>query len=200
MSRVLRMAVLVGAIALVAGCSSKGPAETALKAADQALEGAKPTLEAYLPAQMASLQQASAAAHEKFDKGDYKGAMADAQALVTQVQAAVTEAGQKKEEYSKMWNEMSGTMPAMMTALETKVNELAAMKKMPAGMNPQTLDEVKTEMAAAQQQWGQASTAYQEGRVSDAMQMAGQVKSSVEGMMAKVGMGQAGMSQAGMGH
>jgi len=188
MSRVLRMAVLISAIALLAGCSSKGPAETALKAADQALEGARATLEGYLPAQMASLQQASAAAHEKFDKGDYKGAMADAQALVTQVQAASTEAGQKKEEYAKMWNEMSGTMPAMMTALDTKVNELSAMKKLPEGMNAQMLEEVKMEMSAAQQQWSQASTAYQEGRVADAMQLAGQVKTSVEGMMAKVGM------------
>jgi uncharacterized lipoprotein len=96
MSRVLRMAVLLSAISLLAGCSSKGPAETALKASDDALEGARPTLQSYAPEQLASLQQTATTAHEKFDKGDYKGAMADAQGMMPQIQAAVAEAGQKK--------------------------------------------------------------------------------------------------------
>jgi hypothetical protein len=182
------MAVLLSAISLLAGCSSKGPAETALKAADQALEGAQADLAAYVPDQMATLQQASTAAHEKFDKGDYKGAMADAQALVTQVQTAVTEAGQKKEEMAKMWGEYATHMPEMVAAVEAKVTELSAMKKLPAGMDAQMLDGIKAEMSAAQQQWGQATAAYQEGRVAEAMQLAGQVKGSVDGLMGKLGM------------
>ena len=189
MSRVLRMAVLLSAISLLAGCSSKGPAETALKAADEALEGAKPTLQSYAPEQLATLQQASSAAHEMFDKGDYKGAMAAAQAMMPQIQTAVTEATQKKEEFAKMWNDMSSALPAMMGSLETKVNELAAMKKLPAGMTMDTVNAAKTEMAAAQAQWSQASTAYQEGRVAEAMQLGMQVKATVEGLMSKMGMG-----------
>jgi len=189
MSRVLRMAVLLSAISLLAGCSSKGPAETALKAADEALEGAKPTLQSYAPEQLATLQQASSSAHEMFDKGDYKGAMAAAQAMMPQIQTAVTEATQKKEEFAKMWNDMSSALPAMMGSLETKVNELAAMKKLPAGMTMDTVNAAKTEMAAAQAQWSQASTAYQEGRVAEAMQLGMQVKATVEGLMSKVGMG-----------
>jgi hypothetical protein len=182
------MAVLLSAISLLAGCSSKGPAETALKGADQALEGARADLAAYAPDQLASLEQANAAAHEKFDKGDYKGAMADAHTMVTQVQAAVTEAGQKKEEFTKAWSEMSTQVPPMIAAVETKVAELSAMKKLPAGMDAQTLDGVKTELSAAQQQWGQAATAFQEGRVADAMQFGMAVKASAEGMMSKLGM------------
>ena len=194
MSRVLRMAVLLSAISLLAGCSSKGPAESALKAADEALEGARPTLQSYAPEQLATLQQASTGAHEKFDKGDYKGAMADAQAMMPQIQAAVAEAGQKKEEFGKMWNEMATALPAMMGTLETKVNELSAMKKLPAGMTAESVTAIKNEMAAAQAQWSQASTAYQEGRVAEAMQLGMQVKSSVENLMGKVGMGAPAMS------
>lgn len=189
MSRVLRMAVLLSAISLLAGCSSKGPAETALKAADEALEGARPTLQSYAPEQLANLQSMSTSAHEKFDKGDYKGAMADAQAMTPAIQTAVTEASAKKEEFTKMWNDMSSALPAMMGSLETKVNELAAMKKLPAGMTAESLEGIKTQMAAAQAQWSQASTAYQEGRVAEAMQLGMQVKGSVEEMMGKVGMG-----------
>jgi hypothetical protein len=182
------MAVLLSAISLLAGCSSKGPAETALKAADQALEGARADLAAYAPDQLQSLEQANAAAHEKFDKGDYKGAMADAQAVVTQVQTAVTEAGQKKEELTKAWSEMSTQVPAMVAAIETKVAELSAMKKLPAGMDAQALEGVKSELAAAQQQWSQATTAFQEGRVAEAMQYGMAVKASAEGLMGKLGM------------
>ena len=194
MSRVLRMAVLFSAIALLAGCSPKGPAETALKAADDALEAAKPTLQSYAPEQLASLQQMSAGAHDKFAKGDYKGAMADAQAMMPQIQSAVAEAGQKKEEFGKMWNEMATALPAIMGTLETKVNELSAMKKLPAGMTAESVTAIKNEMAAAQAQWSQASTAYQEGRVAEAMQLGMQVKSSVESLMGKVGMGAPAMS------
>lgn len=188
MSRVLRMAVLLSAISLLAGCSSKGPAETALKAADAALEGAKPTLQSYAPEQLASLQQMATGAHEKFDKGDYKGAMADAQAMMPQIQTAVADADKKKEEFGKMWNDMSSTIPPMMAALDTKVTELSGMKKLPAGMTAETLETVKTQMAAAQAQWSQASTAYQEGRVAEAMQLGMQVKSMVETLMGQVGM------------
>lgn len=194
MSRVLRMAVLLSAISLLVGCSSKGPAETALKAADEALEGARPTLQSYAPEQLATLQQTATTAHEKFDKGDYKGAMADAQGMMPQIQSAVAEAGQKKEEFGKMWNEMSSTMPAMMAALEARVTELSAMKKLPAGMTAEGLESVKTDMAAAQAQWSQASTAYEEGRAAEAMQLGMQVKSTVEGLMGKIGMGAAAPS------
>jgi hypothetical protein len=93
-----------------------------------------------------------------------------------------------------MWNEMSSTIPAMLAALEARVTELSAMKKLPAGMTAETLESVKTDMTAAQAQWSQASTAYEEGRAADAMQLGMQVKSTVEGLMGKIGMGAAAPS------
>ena len=76
----------------------------------------------------------------------------------------------------------------MIAAIETKVTELSAMKKLPAGMDAQMLEGMKTELAAAQQQWSQAATAFQEGRVAEAMQYGMAVKASAEGMMGKLGM------------
>ena len=186
MHRALRMAVLLGAVSIIAGCSSRGPAETALNSAEQALEGAKADLEAYVPDRYAALRAELTEARAKFDQGDYKAAMTAAQGVMPKIQEATTAAGQMKEEMGRMWSELSSSIPPMIATLKSRVEELSKMRKLPAGLTGETVEQAKSDLMGVEQQWSQATSAYESGRVSEAVQMASGVKADMDSLKVKL--------------
>jgi len=160
---------------LVVGCS-KGPAEAALKAADEAIAKVAPEAQKFVPDQFKTLTDAAAAAKASFDKGDYAVALAaakDLPAKATEVMVAVTA---KKEELMGLWNGMAETLPAELAGLTEKVNALAAMKKLPKGVDAATLESAKTRLADATGLWAKATEAVRGGDLNAALEMAGNVK------------------------
>jgi hypothetical protein len=180
------MAVLLSALSIVAGCSSRGPAETALNSAEQALEGAKADLEAYVPDQYAALRAELNDARAKFDQGDYKSAMTAAQGLMPKIQEATTAAGQMKEEMGRMWSDLTTSVPPMIESLKARVEELSKMRKLPAGLTGEIVEQAKSDLMGVEQQWSQAMAAHQSGRVSEAVQMASAVKAGVDSLTARL--------------
>lgn len=154
---------LLAAVSALAAACSKAPAEAALKAADQAVAAASREGEKFAPEQLKALMEVAKSAHEKFDRGDYAGAKASAEAVVTDAQDVVAAAAAKKEEVTKAWGDLQARLPAMGGAIRAKVNELAAMKKLPKGFDPARLEEAKARLAAFDQAWGEASAAAQSG-------------------------------------
>jgi hypothetical protein len=184
----LRLAVPLVALCLGAACT-KAPAQAALAAADQAIEAAKPELEKYAPAEFTSVSDAAKAAHARFDQGDYKGALAAAQELPGKVQAAMTAAQAKKDELSKAWGDFQASLPGMVDAFKTKVADLAAMKKLPKGMDKAKVQAAQAELAAITQGWSETTSAFAAGQVSDAVEKAKALKGRVEAAMAALGGG-----------
>ena len=131
---------------VVVGCS-KGPAEAALKAADEAIAKVKPEAEKFVPDQFKALTEAAATAKANFDKGDYAAALAAAKDLPAKATEVATAATAKKDELMGQWNELSKDIPAKMLDLTDKVNALAAMKKLPMGVDAAKIDEIKTRLA-----------------------------------------------------
>src|SRR5262244_3389071 len=119
--------VMILAATLIAACGSadKGPAETALKAAEAAVNAAKAEVSKYMPDQASSLDAGLAAAREKFNKGDFKGALSDAQALASKANDMASAAAAKKAELTKTWEEMSTGMPKVVEAIKSRVDILS---------------------------------------------------------------------------
>ena len=90
------IAMLAATLLAACGAGDKGPAETALKAAEEAINVAKGEAGKYLPDQMSSLESALAAAKEKLNKGDYKAVLTDAPALTAKAQELASAAAAKK--------------------------------------------------------------------------------------------------------
>ncbi|HUM01477.1 MAG TPA: hypothetical protein VL084_04280 [Thermoanaerobaculia bacterium] len=157
MRRILTSLVLVAAVAvLTTACSQKGPAEEALKAADAAVTAAKANVEKYVPDQWKALNDANKDAKDKFGKGDYAAALAAAQAIPGKATEAVNAAKVKKDDYTKLWAEIQASVPAAVKAAEDKVAELAAMKKLPKGMDAAKLDAAKAGAADLKKMWDDA--------------------------------------------
>ena len=164
---------------VVVGCS-KGPAEAALKAADEAIAKVKPEAEKFVPDQFKALTETAATAKASFDKGDYAAALAAAKDLPAKANEVMTAATAKKDELMGLWNELAKDIPAKMLDLTDKVNALAAMKKLPMGMDAAKLTEIKTRMADMNATWTKAGEAFGGGDIKGALEMGGSVKAAAQ--------------------
>jgi len=182
MRRTLCVAAALAALVLSVACD-KAPAQAALTAANQALEAARPEIEKYVPGEFKSLTEAAQAAQEKFTQGDYKAALAAAQEIPAKVQAALEAAKKKKDELVQAWNSIQGSLPAMVDAFKARVAAFAAMKKLPKGIDPATVDAAKTQLTGITDAWKKASSAFDGGDIANAVAKATALKGQVEAAM-----------------
>lgn len=181
--------VLFLAVMMLSACSSqKGPAEAAIKAAEEAFNASKAEAEKYVPDQVKSVESALAAVKEKFAAGDYKGVISEATTLATQAKGLADAAKAKKEELSKSWTDLSEGLPKMVEAVQSRVDTLSAAKKLPANLTKEGLEEVKSELLAAKEEWTKAQESYKAGNFAEAVSMANSVKEKAVKAMQALGL------------
>jgi hypothetical protein len=71
-------------------------------------------------------------------------------------------------------------MPGLVSAVQTKVDALTKSHKLPAG--------AADNMAAVKQAWGDASSAFQSGKLQDAMAKASEAKDKLTQLQTMLGM------------
>jgi hypothetical protein len=167
---------------LVVGCS-KGPAEAALKAADEAIAKVAPDAQKFVPDQFKALTDAAAAAKASFDKGDYAAALAAAKDLPAKANDVMAAAATKRDELTGLWNRMAEALPAEFADLTAKINAIAAMKKLPKGVDAAELEASKAGLADITELWIKASKAYTDGDVKGAVEMARDVKTKTDALV-----------------
>ena len=170
--------VMILAAMLIAACGGgdKGPAETALKAAEAAIDSAKGEASKYMPDQVRSLESALSSTREKLSKGDYKAVLSEAPALTSKAQEIASAAAAKKAELTKSWEGLSSGMPRVVEAIKSRVDILSQSKKLPAGMSAETLAQAKAGLSEITQQWTAATEASKGGNLMDAIAKASSVK------------------------
>jgi len=168
--------ILIGALLSGCGAGDKGPAETALKAAEEAVNAAKGEASKYMPGQVASLDSELAGLREKFNKGDFKAVVSEAPALASKAKDVVNAAAAKKDELTKAWSGFSAGFPKVVEAIKSRVDILSQSKKLPAGMTAETLAGAKAGLAEITQQWTAATDASKGGNLPDAMAKATALK------------------------
>ena len=166
----------------------KGPAQAAVTAANEAVSSARAEGAKFVPDQFQALSDAAAGAQAKFDAGDYKAALEQAQGIPAKAQAVMQAAVAKKAELMESWKAMEGSLPTMVAAIQKKVMELAAAKKLPAGMDKAAVESAKTSLEGATSMWAEAGTAFGAGDMMAAVAKAGQVKATVTELSTKLGL------------
>jgi trimeric autotransporter adhesin len=185
---------------LLAGCANQmEPATRAIADIEAAIGAAGADAAQFIPDELQAVTGGLADLKAKFDQKDYKGVMAAAPALLAQAQAlagsaatarAAAEAAQAAalEAMNAEWTTLSGTLPAAVAAIESRVNVLSKSKKLPAGLDAATFDSVKTGLADAKSLWDQATAAQAAGNVEAAVTAARQVKDKADAALAALGM------------
>ena len=188
-----RLSLLALAVTLAvlpfAGCArEKGPADTAIKAAEASVDAVRAEASRYVPDMVQQVDANLAAAKDKFAKGDYKGALADAQAANAGAQelAAATEA--RKAEATQTWQTLSAGLPPVIEALKSRVDMLAQSRKLPANVSAEAFASAQAAVAEMEQQWAAANAAAQSGNVGEAAMLASGVKAKAAQVMTVLGM------------
>jgi len=186
--RLFVIIALVCCLGLISCSTAKAPAEAAIKAAEEAIAGVKTDASAYVPDQLKEVEDSLAAAKESFQKGEYEKALTGVKDLSAKAKDLATAAASKKEELAKSWQDMSGGLPKMVEAIQSRVNILSKSRKLPAGIDKDKFDSAKTELAAITQTWTEASNAYSSGNLMDAVSKAKTVKDKAVEIMNAIGM------------
>jgi DNA repair exonuclease SbcCD ATPase subunit len=189
MKRILSVvAALLFAVALAACSNSKAPAEQALKAAEEALNAAKAEAMKYVPDQVKSVEDALKAAKDTFAKGDYAGATSAATAVAAKAKDLVPASAAKKAELTKGWEELNAGMPETIAAIQSRVDALSKSKKLPKNLDMAKLESVKSGLAEVSKSWDEASKAYKEGSLADALAKGKGAKEKAAQIMSSLGM------------
>ena len=184
MRKFLVVALMI--LPLVAVGCSKGPAEAALKAADEAIANVQPEAEKFVPAEFKSLADGAAEAKAKFDAGDYSAALAGAKDLPAKAAEVAKAAAAKKDELTAQWNELQGSVPAMVQGLADKVGALAALKRLPKGFDAAQLETAKASLADVTATWTAATEAFAGADLAGAIAKAGDTKAKAEALAASL--------------
>jgi hypothetical protein len=182
---------------LLAGCANQmEPARKAIADIEAAISAAGPDASQYVPDKLAAVSQQLADLKAKFDQKDYKGVIAAAPALLSEAQGLAGAAASAKEAamaaaleaLNAEWTTLSGTLPAAVAAIESRVGILSKSKKLPANLDQATFDSVKTGLADAKSLWDQATAAQASGNMEAAVAAARQVKEKADAALAALGM------------
>jgi hypothetical protein len=165
------------AVVLASACASdKVPAEQAVKAAEAAVAAVGAEAAKLVPDQMKALEASLAAVKDKFAKNDYKAVLAEAPTLATKAKEVAAAAAAKKSELTKSWEEMSAGLPQMVEAVKSRIDILSQSKKLPATLTQEKFDAAKAGLAEATKGWEDATVAFKNGALADALAMGQQVK------------------------
>jgi hypothetical protein len=83
---------------------------------------------------------------------------------------------------------MSDSLPGMVQAIQTRVDELSKMRRLPTGVTKEGLDGAKVTLQEMTAMWTQATEAYGNGNLADAASLGTAVKTKAAEVMAALGM------------
>ncbi len=189
MKKSLKYIALLVVVLFAAGCAGNSkPAEEAIKAAEAAIDSVKGEAAKYIPDQVKGLEEGLKAAKDAFAKKDYTAALNAAKDLPGKAKELAAAAAAKKTELTKTWEELSGGLPKMVEAIQSRVDILSKSKKLPATLDKAKFDGVKAGLAEATQMWGDAQKAFSSGNLTDAISKAKTLKDKAIEMMTTLGM------------
>ena len=178
----LALTALLAGIVLFTACDNakKVGADAAIKGAQTAYSAVADQANQYVPDQAKDVQASIQSAKDAFDKGDYSAAFDAAKALPEKVKALQAAASAKKDELTAKWNDLSASIPGLVSAVQTKVDTLTKSHKLPAG--------AADSFASVKQTWTDASAAFTSGQIPDALAKASAAKTKLTELESKLGM------------
>jgi len=189
MKTLTRLAALLAAAGLVA-CEnpSKVPAEAALKSAETALAAVGDEAARLAPDELKAVTDGLAAAKAKFTSGKYQEALGAASDLGAKVKGLGEAVKARKDELTKAWSAAAAAVPEMMGAVQARIAELSAMKKLPKEIGAEALAKAKEEAAAVGAAWEKAQAAFRSGALAEAVAQVRGLPERAHGIMDRLGM------------
>jgi hypothetical protein len=187
----LRGAAVLAVAVMASGCAgAKGKAESAIAAADSSLQAVAVEAEAYVPEQYAAAGAQLTAARTDLEGGSFADALTKAQEATTLAGGLAPAIEAKKAELATMWEGMNATLPGMVQSIQTRVDELAKMRRLPAGITKEQVTQAQHDLQEMTANWTRAVEAQGQGDLATAASLGTAVQTKATELMAALGMQQ----------
>jgi hypothetical protein len=173
--------VIVAGMMFFSACSNahKTDADAAIKSAQTSYAAVADEANEYVPDQSKAVQAAIQSAKDSFDKGDYEAADDASKTLAGKIQDLTKAKDAKKADLTAQWNDLSGSIPGLVTEDQKKVDALTKRHKLPKG--------AADSFASAKQSWADASAAFASGKLPDAVAKATEAKTKLTDVQTALG-------------
>lgn len=174
----------------VAACASqKEPAEKALAAVEAKFKESAAEIQKYLPERHAEIEAGIASLRESMSNESYGTVVAEAGKVQDSLKRAIGESRVRRAqlvvEMESEWDEMSKTMPAMVTAMDKKITSQRG--RPPKGMTGDEWKQTIAEYDAARDAWGKAAAGLTRANFEESVLAARDAKAKIAGIMEKLG-------------
>lgn len=189
------LALTVASLMVVGCANQKEPATKALASAEASLAAVKDDAAKLAPEALASVESTLSGLKDNLAKGDYKAVLAGAPALTAAVSSLSDTVATKKAELEAAvaaatteWNSLSADVPAMVEAIQSRVDILSKSKKLPKNLDQAAFDAAKSGLDSMKANWAEATAAFSLGDAVAAADKAKQVKSQGAEVLKLLGM------------
>ena len=173
--------LVFGAAVLLAACSQMKPAQQALDDINNAVEAVPADDKPYIPDELSNVERKLAELQAFYDKKQYTAVLADAPALLSEAQGLPAAAATKKDETMKalaaQWNQLSASVPQMLTSLKTRLEALSKARRAPKGID---VAAAKAGLEDATVLWEKAQASFQSKQIESAVATANGAMSKAE--------------------
>lgn len=184
MKNLLKIVPLVALLAWSAACETqKVPAETAFKAAETAWTAVSADAMKYMQAEAKPIDETIAKAKAALANGKYEDVIKECTPLPGKIADLAKSVAAKKDEWTAAWKTLDSTLGSGLVAVQGKVDEMLAAKKLPAGIDKTAVEAAKATLAAGQQAFADAKTAFGNGDFEGALAKGNQVKADLAKVM-----------------
>lgn len=182
----------LAALVLAACGTQMEPAQKALAEVEAALAASGADAVKYAPQKVEEVNGKLAELKAAFEKKDYKAVVMGAPALLADAKALAAEAATKKDEYVKLlgeqWTKMSAALPQATTTIEARIAELKKARKLPEGVTKDAVAAAGPGLEQVKATWTEATAAFGEGKVEDAVMKAKSVQVKVDELLLSLGL------------
>jgi hypothetical protein len=188
LKRIAGLLIVVAAVMAVGCANQKAPAEAAIASAETAFAAVQAEADKYVPDQAKAVTDAITTAKDAVTKGDYQAALTTAQGLPSKVADLTSAIAAKKTALTATWTTLSSALPGVVQAIESRVGILSKSKKLPAGLDQAKFDNAKAGLASMTSSWGEATSAFGTGNLTDAIAKAESVKAKASEVLGLLNM------------
>jgi hypothetical protein len=187
---------LCGVLTLFAGCSSQQDAASRVIAdAEATLQSLQDEAQRLAPEQYAAAEQSIARLRERFAERDYAGILAALPAVTTELTELQQLAARRRAELEAAlerarleWDGMSVELPAKLNALQARIDELAQLRQLPAGIDRRLIERARAQLESIKAAWAEALAAFAQGRLPEAADRARESRERAEQLQAELGL------------
>jgi hypothetical protein len=178
----------VGLVAVLSAGCARSSAETAVTRAEAAIAAIRPEAEKVAPVELASLNDSLTAMKARIAAEDYSGALMGARSVNSLARDLGANLATRKAQLTTSYNTTAEAVPRQIGAVNARIAELAAMRRLPPGVDPAAFAAVRAEAPQWQEKWAEASQQFAAGNVALALTAANEVRARLTAVSKMLGM------------